>query len=318
MEVVLLKSHGLSHGKIAEIVGITENTLRTYLRQYQTSGIERLKELHFYKPTSELAGHEDALKTYFAEHPARTIKEAVSVIEKLTGVKRGLTQVRLFMQRMGLVRRKVGSIPSKADPEKQKIFKETSLDPILKKARQKKCSVFFMDAAHFVWAPFLGYLWSFTRVFIKAPAGRMRYNVLGALNAITKEMITVTNPTYINADSVCELLQKIREQVSGAVAVVLDNARYQRCDKVQAMADHLHIQLLFLPPYSPNLNLIERVWKFLKKEALNSRYYETFDSFRQAIDDCLGSMHVSHGAELKTLLSLRFQTFSEESILLAA
>ena len=105
-----------------------------------------------------------------------------------------------------------------------------------------------MDAAHFVFAPFLGYLWCFTRLFIRAPAGRKRFNVLGALDAISHEMITVTNTGYINAVSVCEMLSKIAIKCYNIpVSIVLDNARYQKCKIVQELADSLEIELLYLP-----------------------------------------------------------------------
>ena len=118
--------------------------------------------------------------------------------------------------------------------------------------------VFFVDAAHFVFKAYLGFLWCFARVIIRSPSGRKRYNVLGALNALTHQLITVTNETYITAESVCELLQKIAALgIQAPITIILDNTRYQRCAKVMETAAALQIELLFLPPYSPNLNLIE-------------------------------------------------------------
>ena len=109
--------------------------------------------------------------------------------------------------------------------------------------------MFFIDAAHFVLAPFLGYLWCFTRLFLKAPSGRQRFNVLGALNAITHELITITNETYINAQSVCDLLWKIsRLNLAIPITFILDNARYQRCTTVNTLAAQLNLELIFLPP----------------------------------------------------------------------
>jgi transposase len=161
-----------------------------------------------------------------------------------------------------------------------------------------------MDAAHFVFAPFLGFLWCFVRVFIKAPSGRKRFNVLGALNAISHEVITVTNTGYINAESVCEIFSKIAKKFCDApISIVLDNARYQKCKLVQEVADSLNIELLYLPPYSPNLNLIERAWKFVKKKCLYSKYYSDFESFVNAISDCLGSTNGKYKKELDSFLS---------------
>ncbi|MBF0465879.1 MAG: transposase [Nitrospirae bacterium] len=141
---------------------------------------------------------------------------------------------------------KVGIIPSKADFDKQEDFKKKQLEPILEEARNGKRAVFFVDAAHFVLAPFIGYLWSVLRTFIKAPSGRQRFNVLAALNAITHEIITVTNDTYINAESVCNLLRKITSlNLVIPITLVLDNARYQRCQIVTDLAASLNISLLF-------------------------------------------------------------------------
>jgi transposase len=98
-----------------------------------------------------------------------------------------------------------------------------------------------------------------------APAGRQRFNVLGALNAVTHEIITVTNQTHSNAQNVCELLFKIATRyIDVPITIVLDNARYQQCELVRKLAKQLHIELLYLPSDSPQLNLIARFWKFVK------------------------------------------------------
>jgi transposase len=125
------------------------------------------------------------------------------------------------------------------------------------------------------------------------PSGRSRYNVLGAIDAITNDLITVCNTTYINALSVCELLEKIREKVKDSsipITLVLDNAKYQKYQLVRDLADKLKIELLFLPSYSPNLNLIERLWKFIKKDCLYCEHYDSFSKFITAINGCLDNI----------------------------
>jgi transposase len=173
-----------------------------------------------------------------------------------------------------------------------------------------------MDAAHFVFAPFLGSVWCFTRLFVKAPWGRQRVNVLAALNAIPHELITVENLTYVTAQTVCELLRLLAGAYQGIpITIILDNARYQRCALVQAVAQELGIELLSLPAYSPNLNLIERVWRFIKKQCLYSKYYPDSSSFQQAILTCIQQAPTTHKEELNGLLTLRFQTFQEVPII---
>lgn len=203
-------------------------------------------------------------------------------------------------------------VPAKADPEVQAGYLTETLEPRLAEAQAGKRAVFFVDAAHFVLAPFLGFLWSLTRVFIKAPAGRQRFNVLGALNAISHELVTVTNDTYITAESLCALLHQLAAlNLVVPITLFLDNARYQKCALVQTLAASLNIELCYLPAYSPNLNLIERVWKFVKKQSLYSKYYTDFAAFKTAIETCLREMPTTHKAALDSLLTLRFQRFEK-------
>lgn len=209
-------------------------------------------------------------------------------------------------------------IPAKADPDEQAAFLEQTLEPRLAEAKAGQRAVFFVDAAHFVLAPFLGFLWSLTRVFIQAPSGRQRFNVLGALNAITHELITVTNDTYITSTEVCRLLHQLATlPLEVPITLFLDNARYQRCALVQTLAATLNLELCFLPPYSPNLNLIERLWKFVKKQCLYSTYYDSFPPFKAAISECLAHTSTTHQVALDSLLTLHFQRFDKPQFVTA-
>ncbi len=186
----------------------------------------------------------------------------------------------------------------------------------MKEAKKGKIKVYFIDAAHFVFTTYIGSLWCFVRCFIKSPSGRSRFNVLGALDAITKEMITIVNDGYINAESVCELMKKIAARnINIPITLFLDNARYQKCELVRLMAQQLNIELLYLPSYSPNLNLIERFWKFVKKNSLYSKYYESFGCFKDAIKNVIDNGHITHRNELKSLLTLKFQSFKNVNII---
>lgn len=196
----------------------------------------------------------------------------------------------------------------------QKEFKEKELEPRLAEAKDGKREVFFMDAAHFVHGTFLGMIWCFVRLFIPSPSGRKRFNVLGALNAVSKKVLTITNETYINAQSVCELLLKIAQYSTKPITVVLDNARYQKCALVRDYAASLGIELLFLPSYSPNLNLIERFWRFVKKKCLYSRYYPCFIDFKTAIEECIKQAPYKDKQELESLLTWNFQSFQKVNI----
>lgn len=164
----------------------------------------------------------------------------------------------------------------------------------------------------------MGFVWCLVRLFVPGPCGRKRYNVLAALNAVTHEVIRVANHSYINAESVCQLVRQIA--AAGLVrplTLVLDNARYQHCAVVQTLARSLKIELLFLPTYSPNLNLIERLWKFVKKECLGAKPKATYEDFTTGIDECLAQLSTRHKEQMKTLLTLKFQSFEEVPVLTA-
>ena len=183
------------------------------------------------------------------------------------------------------------------------------MEPVITEAKRGDCVLYYMDAAPFVMGSFLCYLWSRTRIFIRTPSGRKRYNVLGAFDPISLSMVCVTNKSYINSSSVCDLLREIGLLHPGrTIKIVLDNAAYQRCLLVQEFARELGIELIFLPSYSPNLNLIERYWKFVKKKCLYNRFYESFDLFCAAIDECVRHGGKHYAAELKSLTTLKFQS----------
>ena len=200
----------------------------------------------------------------------------------------------------------------------QAAFLESELKPCLDAAVAGEGHVLFVDAAHFVFGSFLCCLWSFARIFVRAASGRQRFNVLGAWDAVARRLIAVTNTTVVNTETMCELLRKIAGSgLTGPITLVLDNARYQRNAIVEALAKELGVRLLFLPSYSPNLNLIERLWKFIKRRALYGRYHPTYVEFQAAIQEVLDGLSTTYADDLKTLMTLNFQQFEDVSLLAA-
>jgi transposase len=325
MEVLWLKSHGLNHDDIATYADVSRRTVQRYLDEYRKGGLPRLYRCQWHQPRSTLAGHQESLAEYFSKHPPRSAKQAQAVIEQQTGVRRGLSQVRhLLKEGLGLRRRQTGAIPVppgktiQEHAREQATFLEKKLGPRREQARSNLRQVYFVDAAHFVLAPFLGCLWCVARLFVRAASGRKRYNVLGAFDAVTHRLIRVTNQGDINAESVCSLLRAVAGSAVGLpITLVPDNARYQKCALVQALAESLGIELLYLPSYSPNLNLIERLWRFVRKESLDSTYHEDFGRFTAAIDGCLDGLQTVHKGEMETLMTHRFQTFENVPLLAA-
>lgn len=168
----------------------------------------------------------------------------------------------------------------------------------------------FLDASHFVMGcDFLGAVYGRVRRFVKTFSGRQRYNVLGAINFATKKVSVVTNTTYITATEICMMLRKVADEYAEqTIHIVMDNARYQKCESVKTLAASLGIELVYIPPYSPNLNLIERVWKFVKGK-LRSRYYDDFDLFQTTIDSIIAGTDSVYQNQISTLIGEKVQLF---------
>lgn len=315
--VYVKASTTMSNKAVGRIVGLSRNRVGEWIHAYQCGGFEALCQFNYGTNKSELDRHsEDLLKT-FAEHPPMTANEAKAHIERITGISRSPTQVRTFMKRHGLRYRKAGHIPAKADAKKQQEWVNTTLEPAIEEAKKGECHLLFMDAAHFVLQPFICALWSVTRLFIKASSGRNRINVLGVVNAISKEVVTLSNTTYITAETIVDFFKQLKKHYPDRpLKIVLDNARYQHCKLVQQIASEMEITLLFLPSYSPNLNIIERLWKFTKKKILYAKYYETPDKFHQAVTGFFQTINQNHHDGLKSLLTLKFQSFEKQNALI--
>jgi transposase len=203
-------------------------------------------------------------------------------------------------------------LPAKADAGKQRAFYDEVLHPLMVQAKLGNVALLFVDASHFVMGcDFLGQIYGKTRRFVKTYSGRARYNVLGALDMMSKRVTTVTNDAYITATEVCGLLRKISAEYAGkSVHLILDNARYQKCRIVQELATELGINLVYIPPYSPNLNLIERFWKYVKGR-LRTKYYGQFSVFCERIDFIVSCADGKDKKAVDSLINEKVQLFDD-------
>jgi len=192
------------------------------------------------------------------------------------------------------------------------------LEPRLEEAINEDRIILSMDAVHFIFTTLLGTVWCKVRCFLRSQAGRKRYSVLGAINMISKKMTYYTTDATINAKSVCILLKMIYleyYELGKPITIILDNARYQHCKLVIRYAKVLNIELLFLPAYSPNLNIIERFWKYTKKKILYSIFHENYEIFKERIDACMTESFIKDKEKVDSLLTLKFQSFKKVKIL---
>jgi len=306
-----MKVLNFEHEAIAKVLGCNRGTVANYLDLFESAGYQGLTCIAYNNPVSDLDAHQLTVEASFLKQPPRSVKEAAHRIKELTGVDRSPSRIRAFLHRIGMKPLRTGQIPAKANVEEQQKFHDETLQPLLKQAKAGKCHVLFLDSAHFVLAAFIAIVWCFERVFVKTAPGRFRLNVIGAIHATSQELTALYNTTYITATTVVELLEDIAHKYTDRpIHIILDNAKYQHCQFVKDAALRLNITLVFLPTYSPNLNLIERLWKYIKAEVCAANYFADAQAFQTAIVDFLNQLHTKpRKKELKSRLSHNFQLF---------
>ena len=261
---------------------------------------------------SKIAGLEAEIVAEIEKNNYHTRQQIADMIEEKFHIHISVATVGRLLKKNNIHRLKCGSLPAKANLEQQVKFYDEVLKPLMEKAKKSEVALLFLDASHFVMGgDFLGYIYGKTRRLVQTFSGRMRYNVLGAIDYATKRVLTVTNDTYITATEVCQMLEKISIAYAGkTVHIVLDNARYQKCSIVTDKAKQLGIILDYIPPYSPNLNLIERFWKFVKGE-LRSKYYDNFAEFQKNIDGIIETSDGKNKDKICRLISDKVQLFQD-------
>lgn len=308
----------LSCGEIATNLGISRNTVGYWINKYNNEGVEAVLHRHEIpgRP-SRFKGKIDEIDSNLEKCAPKNSASAASIIESVVGIRPSRSMARYIMRKLGYRCRKFQPIPGKANPEKQRVWID-SLQHYVNQAKEGKLRLLFMDAAHFTLEAFLCKVWSKQPLYLRSGAGRNRFNVIGCVDPISHEIISSHSMVYVNAEQVKDFLEKVRKQCGDIpIAIILDNARYQHCEAVKEKARELGIELIFLPPYSPNLNVIERLWKYVRRHVLAGRYFDTPAKFHEALrcffeEDC----H-KHKQEFMTLLTLKFQSFENAQIFCA-
>lgn len=314
IKTVLMRNSGLSYSKISEYLLIDESTVRVYLSKYLEGGLENLCMDEYLGRSSKLSiEEEDLLSSELRKKIYPTTASIVCYVEKEFKIKYSISGMNKLLHRMNFSYKKPDVVPGKANADAQREFlaeleelksNKNSLNPIL-----------YIDGVHpqHNSHPQHGWLPRGEKTELKTNTGRQRVTLSGALNADTLE-IHVREDKKLNADNTIKFFQKIESSYpeSSVIYLVLDNAGYFKGQKIKEFLIESKIKLLYLPPYAPNLNLIERVWKFFKKKVLANRYYQSYLEFRKA---CLKFFHKrvwnSYQDELQSLLSSNFQIIGD-------
>ena len=183
---------------------------------------------------------------------------------------------------------------------------------IFELAQRGEIHLLFFDPTHQIHNTVIGKCWQpiggENTIILPSNTGRQRLSVLGALNAVTMKFSSVITEDNCDQFMVQETFKSIRSEYPDEkkIVMILDNASYNKAYATRDCAAENNIYLDYLPPYCPNLNLIERLWKFMKKKILKSTYYPTFKDFYRAISDFCKNI-IQYSSEIKSLISQKFQ-----------
>lgn len=308
IKTILLLDDGREFEEISEILFLDDATLRRYFKLYQDGGLEGLLELHYEGKKCQLTElQQSELISHLEKNLHTSTREVVKYTAKRYGISYSTRGMHDLLTRLGFVYKKTKALPGKSDPEKQEEF--LAMYEYLMEHKSDDDPVYFIDGVHAQHNshPSSGWILRGKEQHIATNTGRKRVNINGALNAETHEVIFRTDES-INAQSTTALFAGIEQQHQDAksIYVILDNAGYYRNRSVTYYVANSKIKLLFLPPYSPNLNLIERLWKFFKKKVASNKYYERFDDFRKATLAFFRRLP-DYESELDSLLTDNFQ-----------
>ena len=299
---------GFSVEDVVKILMLDEETLRNYVKRYQTGGINALITDHYLGSFSKLSAVQLLeLNVHLEQNTYLTVEAIIAYVDEAYDVLYSVSGMTDLLHRLQFTYKKSKLVPAKADKEKQEQFLKQLEE--LRKNKGASDPILYMDGVHPQHNTMLAYGWikKGQDNIIKSNTGRQRININGALDADTHAVITREDES-INAISTIALLEQIEAAYPLAVIiyVICDNARYYRSKLVGKFLETSKIQLVFLPSYSPNLNLIERLWKFMKKQVLYNKYYEKFDTFKQTTLGFFENIQ-QYKTELDSLLTNNFQ-----------
>jgi transposase len=308
VKAIILLNAGWTPSQVAQALLINRTTVRTYSRRYNKGGVARLLETnyHFHRGYLNLE-EEQELDTYLQEHLHITAKSVVAYVEERWDIHYSESGMTDLLHRLGYVYKKPKLVPGKADADAQKAFLEDYKK--LKGNKAEEDVILFMDAVHPQHNPVManGWIKQGKDFQICSNTGRQRLNINGAVSLDSLNLVMRYDDT-INAESTVKLFEQIESAypLATKITVISDNARYYRSKLVKAYVENSRIELMFLPPYAPNLNLIERYWKYFKKNVLYNHYYATFKEFKLA---CTGFFENpdEHHTSLRSLLTENFQ-----------
>lgn len=303
IKAVLLINDGYSYEQVAKILLVDDSTIHRHVNEYFES--QKLNNNNKGSIPKLSNKQKQALIEYLQTNTFMNVKPIIDYIEKQYAIKYTKSGLTNWLKLNGFTYKKPHPIPAKYNETKQKEFIE-----LLHKLKQENNPLYFLDASHPEHQSKLDFGWIYkgSNKAILTTATQKRVHIFGALSYPAKELI-FTEADTINSQAVIAILEKIKFQHKPGQIInfVLDNARYQKSTVIKDyIAANPNIKLHYLPAYSPNLNLIERIWKFMHKKVTNNHYYEHFENFKYHVLSFLRNIQ-NYKSELDSLITFKFQ-----------
>ena len=312
LSIVLFLNAKASMTLIAEELGIDINTVGKYKKQYdEAENLSEYLQTHYDRIKHKTTLNEeqiDILKKELDSGYYTTCKSISAFIKKRFGKDFTPNGFRLSLKKWGYVYKQVKVVPGKADSQEQEKFAKKLKR--LRKNLKKYEKMYFLDGVHPTHNTRNVKVWckKGKEKAIKSNTGRKRININKAINAVNPCEIVYRSDKSVNAQSTIELFKDIlaKNKYSPKIHLICDNARYYKNKNVTAfIKKNPKLKVHHLPPYSPNLNLIERLWRLLRKEKLDLNYYEKYDDFRSGILDFFDNLK-NYENQLQSLMTFKF------------
>lgn len=305
INAVILLGTGWTYRQVEEALLIDDEALRDYAKRYREGGIEELLKSQYKGRSSQL--NDDQQKELCEELDGEiylNTAQIIEFVERKFKVKYTCSGMRDLLHRLGYVFKKPKLVPGNPNQELQEIFANQYEEYMIEKPDDVE--MLFMDAVHPEHNTLAAYGWikKGTVRKLKTNSGRQRINLHGAINIETLD-VTIIESATVDSDSTVTLLETIEKKypLASEILIILDNAKYHYSKAVKEFLEKSKkIRLIYLPAYSPELNLIERLWKFFKKKVLYNRYYENVQDFRKAAINFFSNIS-QHEKELRSILS---------------
>ena len=314
LSILIMLDEGFTLEKTSMLLGISLGKIHNCKQKYETEGLSSYLDTNYVPYTGKLSETDLAqLDKEVSEGLYTSIAQINDWVEKQFGFRYSESGLRSILHKLKFSYKKTTSVPGGLDVAVQEDFLNR-LEPFIRENCADNEVVCFMDAVHPQHNTRSDYVWAKRGQDkeVRSNTGRKRININGAMNAHAPEDVTVIEADCINAQSTQLLFERLLEKYRNkeTIWILADNARYYTNAALKEwLARNTKIKLLHIPPYSPNLNLIERLWKFMRKKVINLKYYSKFEEFKTAVFDFFQNIE-QYKSELKTLITPNFQRFS--------